>query len=333
MDTSGAQMQLQMGQKQAQATRLLAMEEYSPTKQAEGLARAQEIEKRAQDMYTAATAPIKGTKVTTDLPGAPGVKITTAQYPDGKTRIIGIPNDTRKLMPNAEQLSDALSQWYSQTEAARQFGQNSSVQPGEDSTLKRLERGLNQRLNDFGMAPIQFTSTDPAFNAEAATFGHNMIAAIAMTKGGGRGKAMTEMFQNLTPKPTDGPEVRTAKVDASDNVVKIRVKNLVENAQEGGQRVPPSMRFIYDKYDLGKRSMDELVTGYVQNTVKAGGKPIDPNDPQEGEIPVSPAYRQSIEHPQAIGSASRPTFENGKTYQDANGNKATYQDGKWVPVP
>lgn len=35
--------------------------------------------------------------------------------------------------------------------------------------------------------------------------------------------------------------------------------------------------------------------------------------------------------PQA--KAAPPKFVNGQTYTDKHGNKAKYQDGKWIPVP
>jgi hypothetical protein len=262
--------------------------------------RAGKLREQAEKLHRERTRPLPETiNPRYEIPGAPGIYARIGTFPDGQTRILGQLIDGRTESKDLVKKSDGLGSWYAQTKAFEGFTEKDVTQPGQDSLFRRFFRGVNAGLVAAGIDPINVKGTDPSFEAQAATVGHNVIAVINLTQGTPRGVRMTEMFQKIIPQITDSPDIRRAKEKASEYMVKVQVKNLVENAIDGRHLVPRNLQEIYDSEGLKDLSRNSMAQEYVRNSVRAGLKPVDLDTGEE--IPLPEGYADRIRIPQAEG--------------------------------
>jgi hypothetical protein len=124
-----------------------------------------------------------------------------------------------------------------------------------------------------------------------------------------------------------GSVVREGEFATAQNAAGIpdRIRNMYNKAQNG-ERLNDEQRndFVGQAQNLYKsqeQSYQQVIDDYTSKAERAG------IDPKDVIVDLRVKGRDT-----SSGTAKTSSFTEGQVYQDANGNKATYNNGKWVEV-
>ena len=228
------------------------------------------------------------------------VKAYIGRRPDGGMEITSV-EDKRTVDKDLSAKEPAMAQFYATTKVLGEFADGRG-NGKDDSAGKQAVRKIGTYLQDkFGIETPSLLDAPPDLAANVAAYQHNVLGITALMPNNRGGYHYTKMFTDIEPKPGDSIKIQKAKVDASNLNLQILVKTRVESVLERGDKIPPNIGKIYDSFGLKDKSIDELVTAYVdkaRNTGVDAPNPLDGNEstldlPSNEKPRSSPAKRSA----------------------------------------
>lgn len=254
----------------------------------------------------------------------------------------GTPSDTKKRMDEYNAETDP------EKKAILKQGLDKSITPTKlvtdpvDAELAKLSSGEVQRYAKESEDSDNMLATSQSFRQLNRNFKSGFGSATKLQ--------IAQAYEAITGKPLKDTAYGEALQSASMDFIMKRIQGtkgaISEKEMDAFSKASPGMRNsqagnekilnILDATEMRKKEKADMARDYYETnrTMKGFGKEWDAYvkanpiiDPKTLEI-INPKYKTQDT------SATQPsgTYVEGKVYQDANGNKAKYVNGKWESI-